>query len=69
MMLVFANSSTQATSWARAYGLKPHVYRFVGDYDDVRGYLDNPVVILPKWRASNGQQEAMAYLRAMGALA
>jgi hypothetical protein len=31
--------------------------------------LNNPVVILPEWKPTARQQEALSYLRAMGALA
>jgi hypothetical protein len=68
MMLVFASSPEVADHWARGYNIKRHTWRFVRGPDDVRGYTHCGLVLLPECRLTEPQQQAMAYLRAMGAL-
>jgi hypothetical protein len=69
MMLVFANSSQEAESWARSYNIKRHVWRFVYTSDDVRGYYHCATVFLPNYQPNPAQAEAMALMRAMAGMA
>lgn len=69
MMLVFANSSQEAESWARSYNIKRHVWRYVHTSDDVRGYYHCATVILPDYKPNPAQAEAMSLWTAMRALA
>jgi hypothetical protein len=68
MMFIFANSFSEAENWARGYDIKRHTWSYVDRASNVRGYSHCAILILPGCELSQGQIEALDYLRQMKAV-